>query len=226
MKRRRPGLQNKWPQVINSLQEIIPSYERASSRISLYADLRMRPEAVNFAVRSGALVLDLGAGPGTMSRLVSQRGGIPVLVDVSRPMLNASSFENKVQAVFEHLPFRAGCFDAVVSGFAIRDAEDLLRAVSEVARILKLEGKFSFCDLGRPDSDAGALALACYLRIVPGLIGLMTVGRAGLRYGSIYDTYVLTLRNSELSSLLSRHFREVRLVGSQLGGSIVVKCSK
>ena len=38
MKNRRPGLQHKWAYVVNSLQEIVPSYEQASSRISLYVD--------------------------------------------------------------------------------------------------------------------------------------------------------------------------------------------
>ncbi|MDV3244477.1 MAG: methyltransferase domain-containing protein [Nitrososphaerales archaeon] len=211
---------------MNSLQEIIPSYELASSRIALFADRRMRAEAVEFAVGDGALVLDLGAGPGTMSRLVAGRGGEPVLVDASRMMLEASSFENRVQAVFEHLPFRDGAFDGAVSGFALRDAQDLLRAVAQVAVVLRRGGRFALADLGRPDSALGAVVVGCYLRVVPNLVGLMTIGRSGLRYGSIFDTYILTLRNSELVSLLSRYFGSVALHETQLGGSIVVKCAK
>jgi ubiquinone/menaquinone biosynthesis C-methylase UbiE len=130
MKRRRPGLQNKWAYVVKSLGEIIPSYEKASSRISLFADRKMRARAVSSAVRAGYVVLDLGAGPGTMSRLVSAKGGEPVLLDVSRPMLRASGFENVVQGTFESLPFRRRSFDAAVSGFALRDAQDLNGALA------------------------------------------------------------------------------------------------
>jgi demethylmenaquinone methyltransferase/2-methoxy-6-polyprenyl-1,4-benzoquinol methylase len=226
MKTRRLGLQGKWNYVVDSLEQIIPSYELASSRISLYADKRMRVEAIGFAVSDGSLVLDLGAGPGTMSRLIESLGGEPILLDASLPMLEVSSFKNKVQAVFEHLPFREGVFDGAVSGFALRDAHDLRAALSEVSRVLKGDGRLGFCDLGKPDSGLRALLVGCYIRIVPNVIGLVTIGRAGLRYGSLFDTYVLAPHNSQLASLLSAWFSNVRLHEMQFGGALVAMCSK
>ncbi len=226
MRKRRPGLQKKWAYVVNSLQEIIPSYERASSCISMYADRRMRSEAVTFAVGPGSLVLDLGAGPGTMSRLVARIGGEPVLLDVSRAMLLASGFANRVQATFENLPFRNGVFDGVVSGFALRDSFDLKKAMGQLSRVLRKGGRLGFCDLGKPDSVLGTLVVGAYLRVVPNVIGLASAGRVGLSYGSIYDTFVLAPRNADLVSLLSRFFADVRVHSTQLGGSIVVECVK
>ncbi|MGD1055285.1 MAG: methyltransferase domain-containing protein [Nitrososphaerales archaeon] len=224
MKRRRPGLQDRWASVVNSLQEVIPSYEEASSMISIHADRRLRATCVAFAVERGYLVLDLGAGPGVMSRLVAAKGGEPVLLDVSQAMLAASRFPNRVRAIFEFLPFREGVFDAVVSGFALRDAIDLPRAIGQLSRALKPRGKLGFCDLGKPDSAVASLVVALYLRLVPIIVGLATTGVAGLRYGSIYDTYVLVLRNSELKALLSNHFESVEIEKTQFGGSIVAKC--
>jgi demethylmenaquinone methyltransferase/2-methoxy-6-polyprenyl-1,4-benzoquinol methylase len=224
MKSRRPGLQHRWAYVVNSLQRIIPSYELASSRISLFADGRMRREVVAYAVRKGSLVLDLGSGPGTLSKVVERAGGDPVLVDVSRPMLNAAPFKLKVQGAFEHLPFRDGAFDAAVSGFAVRDALDLGAALAQVRRVLKGGGRFAFCDLGKPSSAVKALVIALYLRTLPSIVGLATAGRAGLRYGSLFDTYLLVLSNSELNSALSARFHEVAIHETQLGGSIVAKC--
>ena len=226
MKNRKPGLQGKWAYVVNSLQEIVPSYEQASSRISLFEDRRMRAEAVGFAARKGGLVLDLGSGPGTMSRLVASRGAGPVLLDASRTMLRASGFHDCVQGVFEYLPFRDGAFDGAVSGFAMRDAHDLGLALSQVARVLAPGGRFSFCDLGKPDWAANALAVAFYLRVMPNVIGLASTGRSGLRYGSIYDTYILALHNKELRAFVRQFFREVDIHKTQLGGSIVAKCVK
>jgi ubiquinone/menaquinone biosynthesis C-methylase UbiE len=226
MKSRRPGLQDSWAHVVNILQEIIPSYEKASSRISLFADRRLRPGAIEFAVAPDALVLDLGAGPGTMSRLVVKAGGTPVLLDVSRAMLKSSRFENRVQAVFEHLPFRKGVFDSVVSAFALRDSIDLLTALNQVSYVVREGGRFAFCDLGKPDSVVVSALLGCYLRVVPSLIGVVTSGRAGLSYSAIFDTYILTLRNGELRSLLLNFFQDVSLEKRQLGGSIVIRCSK
>jgi demethylmenaquinone methyltransferase / 2-methoxy-6-polyprenyl-1,4-benzoquinol methylase len=209
---------------VNSLQEIIPSYEQASSRISLYADRQMRSETIRFATASGPNVLDLGAGPGTMSRLVERAGGEPVLLDVSRPMLGASSFTNRVQGTFERLPFRDGVFDGAVSGFALRDAYDLKAAVEELSRVVRHGGRLGFCDLGKPDSALAALVIGAYLRVAPNVIGAVSTGRAGLRYGSIYDTFILAPHNAELRLLLSRFFSVVQIHATQMGGAIVVKC--
>ncbi len=226
MKPRRAGLQHKWAYVVNSLQEIIPSYERASSRISLYQDKRMRLEAVSFAAEKGDLILDLGAGPGSMSRVVVRAGGEPVLLDASRTMLRASGFPNAVQGIFEHLPFREGVFDGAVSGFAVRDAHDLPVALGQLSRVLKPGGRFALCDLGKPDDALRALAVAMYLRVMPPIIGLASTGRVGLRYGSLFDTYNLVLHNSELAELLTRYLGSAKLHKMQLGGAIVAKCVK
>ncbi|HEV2139267.1 MAG TPA: methyltransferase domain-containing protein [Nitrososphaerales archaeon] len=226
MKRRRPGLQRKWAHVVNSLQEIVPSYERASSRISLFGDRRMRFEAVTFAATRGGIVLDLGAGPGTMSRLVDSVGAEPVLLDASRVMLKGSGFPNKVTGVFECLPFRDGVFDGAVAGFALRDAHDLMTALGELSRVLKNGGRFGLCDLGKPNDSLRAIGVAFYLRVVPSIIGLASAGRSGLRYGSLFDTYVLTLHNSELQALLARYLGEASTHETQMGGAIVVRCVK
>lgn len=226
MKQRKPGLQEKWAYVVNSLQEILPSYELASSRISLFMDRRMRKEAVAFAVRSGDLVLDLGSGPGTLSKVVAGAGGDPVLLDASRVMLKASEFPNAVQAVFEYLPFREEVFDGAVSGFAVRDAHDLKVALGQLASVLRPKARFAICDLGKPDDPLRALAVGMYLRVVPSITGLATAGRAGLKYGSLFDTYMLVLHNSELVALLGRYFARASIHETQMGGSIVAKCVK
>ena len=223
---RRPGLQQRWGYVVNSLQQIIPSYELASSRISLYQDRRMRTEAVRFAVKKGGTILDLGSGPGTLSRVVMGAGGSPVLLDASRAMLKSAGFPDSVQGVFEMLPFRDGAFDGAVSGFAVRDAHDLPRALNQLSGVLKPRARFALCDLGKPDSALKALAVAMYLRVVPSVIGLATTGRVGLRYGSLFDTYNLVLHNSELAALLTRTVGDTALHEMQLGGAIVAKSVK
>ncbi len=221
---RKPGLQGKWAYVVNALQDILPSYELASSRISLFEDRRLRAEAVEFVGVKGGQVLDLGSGPGTMSRIAAKAGGDPVLVDASRAMLARSGFPNTVQAVFEHLPFREGAFDGALSGFAVRDARDLPVALGQLALVLKPGARIAIADLGKPDNALYALAIAFYLRVVPAIIGLATAGRVGLKYGSLFDTYVLVLRNSELAAILQRYIGPATIHETQLGGSIVVKC--
>ncbi len=226
MRHRRPGLQDRWSHVVNSLQRIVPSYESASRKISLYSDRRMRDEVVRFGVKPGWRVLDLGSGPGTLAALVENAGGEPVLVDVSVSMLRASKHPDRVLATFESLPFRRETFDAVLSGFAIRDSFDLADTLNQVHLVLRPGGRFAFCDLGKPDSPLMATFLAFYIAVIPKMVGLASSGRAGLGYGSLLETYLLVLTNSELKLLLSRFFKEVAFHQAQFGGSIVVTSVK
>ncbi|MGD0637918.1 MAG: methyltransferase domain-containing protein [Nitrososphaerales archaeon] len=221
---RRPGLQARWDYVFDSLESIIPIYETGSSRIALFSDSRMRDEVVKFAVGGPGLVLDLGSGPGTMARVVGRSGGTPVLVDASRRMLLAAGSELMVQAAFEALPFRDGAFSSVVAGFSLRDSQDLFIAVGEVRRVTADGGRFALCDLGKPDSFLKAVVLGAYIRVGVPVIGVITGGRAGLGFVSLYDTYLLTMKNGFLSALLGTRFSSVDLRARQLGGSITVCC--
>jgi len=212
---------------VDSLEAIIPIYEKGSSRISMFSDKEMRDEVASFAVggERGALVLDLGAGPGTLSRVVERAGGVPVLADASRKMLaNAPEFD-RVQCVFENLPFRTGTFGAAVAGFSLRDSQDLQIALTEIRAAMGAGGRFAFCDLGKPTSRVKARLVGAYIRVAPPLIGFLTGGRSGLRFGSLHDTYRLVLDNESLAKVLSSYFRKVAVTERQMGGSIVVLCS-
>jgi len=225
MRFRRPGLQGKWGHVVNSLEKIIPAYEVGSKRIALFTDNRMRIEAAAFVSFRGNLVLDLGSGPGTMARLIERFGASPLLLDVSRRMLSFAPQQTKVQGSFEYLPFRDRSFTGIASGFALRDSLDLLSALGEIRRVLVRDGKFAFCDLGKPDSNAAMIAIALYLRLFAPVIGLLSAGLVGLKFGSLYDTYMLALRNDQLAQTLSKFFRDVKVQTLQMGGAIVVKCA-
>ncbi len=186
----------------------------------------MRDEVASFAVggERGGLVLDLGCGPGTMSRVVSAAGGVPILADASKKMLAKAGGFDRVQCVFEFLPFRSGSFGAAVAGFSLRDAIDLESALTEIRRALRAGGRFSFCDLGKPKSRLKATVVGAYILVAPPLIGLLTGGLSGLRFRSLFGTYRLVLDNQSLTELLLSHFSNAEMETKQLGGSIVVRC--
>jgi demethylmenaquinone methyltransferase/2-methoxy-6-polyprenyl-1,4-benzoquinol methylase len=223
----RPGLHSKWKGVVDSLEAIIPIYEKGSSRISLFSDRAMREEVASFAVGAGrgAFVLDLGAGPGTLSRVVAHAGGTPVLADASRKMLSRAPEFDRVQCVFESLPFRPGTFGSAVAGFSLRDSQDLETAMTQIRQVIRPGGRFAFCDLGKPASKVKAAMVGGYIRVAPPLIGFLTGGRSGLRFGSLRDTYRLVLDNRSLCQFLSKYFGDVGITERQMGGSIVVRCT-
>jgi demethylmenaquinone methyltransferase / 2-methoxy-6-polyprenyl-1,4-benzoquinol methylase len=226
-KSRRPGLQSKWKDVVDSLEAIIPIYEKGSSRISLFADKEMRVKVASFAVEGeeGSLVLDLGSGPGTLSRLVAKAGGVPILADASRKMLARADEFDRVQCVFEFLPFKPGAFPSAVAGFSLRDSRDLESALIEIRQVIRNGGRFAFCDLGKPESRLKADLLGVYLFVAPPLIGFLTGGPSGLRFGSLFDTYRLVLDNRSLKGLLLTRFAKVEIEARHMGGSIVAKCN-
>jgi demethylmenaquinone methyltransferase/2-methoxy-6-polyprenyl-1,4-benzoquinol methylase len=130
-----------------------------------------------------------------------------------------------VQCVFEFLPFRPGAFPAAAAGFSLRDSRDLESALAEIRQAIAAGGRFAFCDLGKPESRLKADLVAAYIFVAPPLIGLLTGGPSGLRFGSLFDTYKLVLDNRSLRDLLLTRFAKVEIEAKQMGGSIVARCS-
>ena len=61
---------------------------------------------------------------------------------------------DRVQCVFEFLPFRPGIFGSAVAGFSLRDSQDLETALTQIRRAVRPGGRFAFCDLGKPRDRA------------------------------------------------------------------------
>jgi SAM-dependent methyltransferase len=91
---------------------------------------------------AGALVLDLGAGTGAVSRVVAAAGGRPVAVDLAAAMLLHDRRRRPPAAVGDAcaLPFRTGAFDAVAGAFCLNHVPDPDRALSEAARVTRPGG--------------------------------------------------------------------------------------
>lgn len=103
-------------------------------------------------VERGDVVLDLGTGSGYALRALAETTpiGRGCGLDGSRAMLrNASSYTADpaigfVEGDFHELPFRDGCLDHVLSMEAFYYADDPVRVIEEIARVLRSGGTF-FC---------------------------------------------------------------------------------
>ena len=88
---------------------------------------------------AGRRVLDLGCGEGRFCRLLSERGGAVVGLDLIREMV-ATAHKRRlgdewfVEASAEALPFVDGVFDLVVSYITMVDIPDFRAAIREAAR--------------------------------------------------------------------------------------------
>ena len=89
--------------------------------------------------------LDVGCGDGRLMRAISEQGGRPVGVDISRPLLERASAHGPV--VHASLPSIEWCADAVFDGAVIslvlEHIPDHRRLLAELARVVRTGGRLA-----------------------------------------------------------------------------------
>jgi len=107
-------------------------------------------------------VLDLGAGNGWLARRLAGRFDVVAMdIDAGPTSLGAlrGGAVPPVRAELERLPFRDGCFDAVVAAAALHYSSDAAETFREVARVLSPRGVLVVADSPvYPDAIARARA--------------------------------------------------------------------
>jgi len=228
------GLGSYWGEVIDVLQEIIPVYDKVNSYISLGKDSEHRKRAIKGRIKNGDKVLDAGSGFGNMSKtaLDIANGNISIMLyDPLLPMIKNTDrlVEEKPEVacgVFEHVPFKDEQFDAVLSGYSLRDAISLKIAISEIHRILKKDGKWIIVDLGKPDNPITRFGVSFYLKMILPIVAYAAGGKLGLKFATLYGTYRVWPKNKKLESLLLERFSKVEFDKDMMGGAIMVAAYK
>ena len=128
-------------------------------------------------------VLDLGAGTGDLAGEAhrQQPDALAVAADFTVDMIrvgqgrpNGRAF-NWCAADALNLPYESTSFDAVVSGFLIRNVSDLPRALFEQCRVLKPGGRIVILDTTRPPVNMLSPFIRFHLKtIIPALGRLIT----------------------------------------------------
>lgn len=136
-------------------------------------------------------LLDIGAGTGDLAREALRRAGALRVVggDFTLAMMQAGRARRGGQAIrwvgadALHLPFPAESFEAVVSGYLLRNVVDVRQAWREQYRVLKPGGYGVCLDTTPPPADWLHGPVRFYLRvIIPGLGRLIAGDAEAYRY--------------------------------------------
>lgn len=115
---------------------------------------------------SGDTVLDLAGGTGDISKILHDvvgTDGIVILADINESMVSIArdrlidAGKGTVEVSIangELLPFQSDSFDAVITGFGLRNMTYKDRALKEVFRVLRPTGVLIVLEFSRPKSQA------------------------------------------------------------------------
>lgn len=190
---------------------IAPRYDLMNRLMSGGQDVFWRQEVIHKAqLPEKARLLDLGAGTGDLARTALQQRPAcnPIAADFTLSMMIAGQRHTAIPLKWTaadalQLPFPSATFDAVVSGFLLRNVADLDGALAEQRRVLKPEGWLVSLDTTRPSRNWLTPLMQFYLhRVIPAL-GKWITGQADA-YTYLPDSTELFLPAEELAERISQ----------------------
>jgi demethylmenaquinone methyltransferase/2-methoxy-6-polyprenyl-1,4-benzoquinol methylase len=153
-------------------------------------DVYWRKEVLRRAsLRKGGRLLDLGAGTGDLSFEAARAGGKRITAaDFTLEMMRfgkkrpEAGLISWTAADALALPFDNGTFDAVVSGFLMRNVSSVGQALAEQFRVLKPGGRVVILDTTNPRRSLFYPFILIHLRFV-----IPTLGRIITRQAEAYQ---------------------------------------
>jgi demethylmenaquinone methyltransferase/2-methoxy-6-polyprenyl-1,4-benzoquinol methylase len=161
---------------------IADRYDVITRVLSYGQDGRWKRRLVEMAApAAGMRALDLATGTGDIAFALAERGADVQGLDITYRMIQlarAKAAGGRAPRVPDFLvgdmlalPFAAGTFDLVTTGYGLRNVPDLGRAVDEIRRVLKPGGRVLSLDFNRPSNPIVRAAYLAYLSVVGGLLG-------------------------------------------------------
>lgn len=198
--------------VQDMFRRIARRYNRMNRLITFGQDQRWR----RFVVRQARLpknghLLDLGSGTGDIAfaALRAVPGVTVVGADFSTPMMRVGQARALGQYVHWcgadalHLPFPASTFDAVTSGYLVRNVTDIARTLREQWRVLQPGGRIVLLDSTPPPRNLLRPFILLHLKFVIPLLGrLVAGGRAADAYRYLPESTQAFQTPNQLAALL------------------------
>jgi demethylmenaquinone methyltransferase/2-methoxy-6-polyprenyl-1,4-benzoquinol methylase len=175
--------------VQNMFTRIAKRYDLMNRLMTGGQDIRWRKMVIKLArLDNSSALLDLGTGTGDLAREATAQ--------FPRAKVIASDFTHEMMRVGKkisplnfstadalNLPFNDLSFDAVISGFLMRNVIDLQKAIEEQYRVLKNGGRIVILDTTRPKKNILSPFIWLHMHfIIPTLGGALTGVSEAYRY--------------------------------------------
>jgi demethylmenaquinone methyltransferase/2-methoxy-6-polyprenyl-1,4-benzoquinol methylase len=133
-------------------------YDLMNRLMTAGQDVHWRKKAIEqTGLRSNSRLLDLGSGTGDLAReaLEQQPKAKVVAADFTLEMMRVGQRQGNTSLLLSaadalNLPFGKNTFDAIVSGFLMRNVGDIQQALKEQYRALKPGGRIVILDTTKP----------------------------------------------------------------------------
>lgn len=179
-------------EVRDMFTRIATRYNLLNSLMTLGQDRSWRRETIRqLNLRPGDRLLDLGTGTGDLAfEALHQTNELRVVAsDFTPRMINIGKVRPEghrlmwVIADAHHLPFTDDAFNAIVSGFLLRNVTNLNAALREQVRILRYAGRIASLDTTPLSSGILRPLLEFFLqRVIPHLGSVFAGDPAAYRY--------------------------------------------
>jgi demethylmenaquinone methyltransferase/2-methoxy-6-polyprenyl-1,4-benzoquinol methylase len=195
--------------VQNMFTRIAKRYDLMNRLMTGFQDVRWRRHVIQLAgLKPGASLLDLGTGTGDLAReaLRQQPAARVTAADFTLEMMrvgqkNGTSLQWSAADALQ-LPFAEASFEAVVSGFLMRNVTDLHKALQEQYRVLRRGGRIVILDTTRPKKNILSPFIWFHMHIViPTVGGLLSGTRDAYKY--LPDTTENFVTAEKLASLMA-----------------------
>lgn len=170
--------------VQNMFTQIANRYDLMNRLMTGGQDIRWRKQVIQLArLGNHASLLDLGTGTGDLAReAATQFPQVKVIAaDFTLEMMRVGQKRgplNFSSADALRLPFTDSSFDAVISGFLMRNVIDLQKAIQEQHRVLKKGGRIVILDTTRPKKNLLSPFIWLHMHVVIPLLGKLLTGHS------------------------------------------------
>ncbi len=171
-------------------------------------DVSWRRDVIRRArLTPNASLLDLGTGTGDLAReaLTQEPKAKVTAADFTIEMMRVGNKNGNLEwsaADALHLPFKSEIFDAVVSGFLMRNVTDIQQALKEQHRALKAGGRIVILDTTRPKKNILSPFIWIHMHVIIPMVGGLLSGERDA-YNYLPDTTEGFLTAEQLASRMT-----------------------